>query len=167
MDHPYAIRRFGRLTLAAAGIAHAEDLKVVEGGGELLPFADLELPLLERLVVELDHAAAGGADQMIVMRVPADVLVVIVVLAEVHAADESRLHQQLERAVDGGAGDLDALLLHLEEKLVGFEVVVGGENLAEQRGALGRQLQPLLLQEILKPGDLAFDVMGHWLSHTN
>jgi hypothetical protein len=148
----------GSLSFALAGIADAEDLKVVKGGSELLLLADLALPLLEQLVVELDHAAAGGADQMVVVRVPADVLVVIVVLAEVDAADHARLHEQLERAVDRGARDLDALLFHLEEQLVGLEVVVDGEDLAHERAALGRELQSLLLQEVLEARQLAVDV---------
>src|SRR5687767_11771149 len=102
LDHLHAIRRIGGLTLAAAGIADAEDLKVVKGGSELLALADLALALLEHLVVELDHPAAGRADKVVVVRVPADVLVVVVVFAEMNAPDHPRLHQQLEGAVDRG-----------------------------------------------------------------
>src|SRR5215212_2015144 len=90
-DHLHAIGRVGELAFAPAGVADAENLKVVEGGGELLLLADRELQPLELLVVKLDHAAADRADQVVVVRVPGDVLVVIVILAEVDAADHARL----------------------------------------------------------------------------
>src|SRR5207248_8412104 len=101
--------------------------------------------------------AAGGADEVIVMGVAADVLVVIVVLAEVDTADHARLHQELESAVDGGAGDLEAFLLHLEEELVGFEVVMGGEDLAQEGGALAGELESLGAEEVGEAVDLALD----------
>ena len=89
------------------------------------------------------------------MRVAAHVLVVVVVFAEVDAADHAGLHEQLERAVDGGARDLERLLLHLEEQLVGLEVVVRGEDLAHERGALAGELESLLGEELLELVDLA------------
>src|SRR6185295_19091406 len=83
--------------------------------------------------------------------------VVEVVLAEVDAADHARLHQELEGAVDRGPGDLETLLLHLEEKLVGLEVVVGGEDLPHQGGSLVGELQTLGGEEALELVDFALD----------
>ena len=59
----------------------------MKGGRELLLLADLALPLFQNFVVELDHAAASGADEVVVVRVSGDPLVVIVVLAEMDAPD--------------------------------------------------------------------------------
>src|SRR5687768_4255158 len=41
LDHLHAIRCVGKLSFAPAGVADAEDLKVVKGGSELLLLADL------------------------------------------------------------------------------------------------------------------------------
>src|SRR5881409_3137293 len=119
------------LAFAAARVADPENLQVVKGGREFLAAADLELALFENRIVKLDHAAAGGADQMVVMRVTADILVVVVVFAEVNAADQAGLHEELEGAIDRGARDLEPLFLHLEQQLVGFEVVMLREDLAD------------------------------------
>src|SRR4051794_27714159 len=120
------------LPFPVAGIADAEDLQVVKRRRELLPRAYFELARFELGIVELDYRTAGGADEMIVMGVAADVLVVVVLLAEVDAAHETRLHQQLQRSIHGSPRDLHALLLHLEEQLVGLEVVVRREDLAHE-----------------------------------
>ena len=72
---------------AVAGIADAEDLEIMKSGSEFFSIADLELAFFEDRIVELDHGAAGRADQVIVMRVSADVFVVVVVFAEVNAPD--------------------------------------------------------------------------------
>lgn len=91
------------------------------------------------------------------MRVPGDVLVVVVVFAEVDAPDHARLHEEVERAVDGGAGDLDLLVLHLREELVRLEVIMRGEDLTHEGYALGRQFEPLFPEKALKSFDLALD----------
>src|SRR5438045_2988296 len=148
-DHLHAIGSDGLLAFASAGVADAEDLEIVKSRGEFFSIADLELAFFEHRIVELDHAAAGGADQMIVMRVSADVLVVVVVFAEVNAADHAGLHEKLESPVNGGPRDLEAFLLHLEKELVGFEVVMRGEDLANERRALGGEFQARAGQEVL------------------
>src|SRR5688572_18286558 len=127
------------LAFAPAGVADAEDLEVDKGRRELLLLANRQLQALQFLIVELDDAAASRAAQMILMRVSGDVLVVKVVLVEVDASLHSALHQQLQRAVDGGPRDLDALLIHLEEKLLRLEVVVDGENLPHERSEHGAE----------------------------
>jgi outer membrane protein TolC len=53
--------------------------------------------------------------------------------------------------------DAQRSLLDLEEQLVGFEVVVRGEDFAHERRALLRQLLSLADQEILEARDLSFD----------
>ena len=156
-DHLHAIGGNGVLALAAAGIADAEDLQIVKGGSEFLPIANLELAFFEDRIVELDHRAAGGADEVVVVGVAFDVLVVVVVLAEVDAADHAGLHEELEGAIDGGAGDLDRLLLHLEEQLVGLEMVVCGEDLADEGDALAGEAKAQGSEEVLEAVDFAFD----------
>ena len=86
-DHLHAIGSIRLFALSSAGVADAEDLQIVKRRSESLAIADLALTVLDQRVVELDHAAARGADEMVVMRVSADVLVVIVVLAEMDAAN--------------------------------------------------------------------------------
>src|SRR6266542_135171 len=164
-DHLDAIGSAGLFALAPARIADAEDLQVVKGRSEFLTFADLELASFQIRVVKLDHAAAGGADQVIVMGIAADVFVMIVVLAEMDAANQAGADEELERAIDRRARDLDVLLFHLEEELVGLEVIMGGENLANQRGALVGELQPLRGEELLKAIDLSLND-GHGLVET-
>src|SRR5207245_10723036 len=90
------------LAFAAARVTDPENLQVVKGGREFLAAADLELAFLEGRIVKLDHTAAGCADQMVVMRVTADVLIVVMVFAEVNAADPAGLREQLQRAGDPG-----------------------------------------------------------------
>src|SRR2546430_16231611 len=97
-DRHDAIGRGGLLPFPVAGIADAEDLQVVKRGSEFLARADLDLALLELGIVELDHGTAGRANEMIVMRIAAHVLVVIVVLAEMDAPHETRFHEQFQRA---------------------------------------------------------------------
>src|SRR5258708_1604200 len=92
-DRHDAIGRGRLLPFPVTGIADAENLQVVKRRREFFAGADLELALLQLRIVELDYGAAGGADEMIVMGIAADVLVVVVVLAEVNAADHARLHQ--------------------------------------------------------------------------
>src|ERR1043165_465288 len=160
-DRGDAIGSLRQHTFLAAGVADPEDLQVVKRVGELLLLADLQRARLEVGVVELDDRAAGGADEVVVVRVAFDVRVVIVVLGEVDAPDHARLHEELEGAVDGGAGDLDRLLLHLEQELVGLEVVVSGEDLADEGDALAGEAEALGAEEMLEAVDLAFDC-GHW-----
>src|SRR5438270_7175131 len=81
-DRHDAIGRGGLLPFPVTGIADAEDLQVVKRGSEFLSCADVELALFELGIVELDDGTAGGADQVIVMRIAADVLVVVVLFAE-------------------------------------------------------------------------------------
>ena len=72
-------------------------------------------------------------------------------------ANEARSDEQLERAVDRRPRDLDALLFHFEQELVGVEVIVRGEDLAYERGAFVGDLQPLSGEEILKAVDFALN----------
>jgi hypothetical protein len=166
LDHLDAVGGIGLFTPPAAGPADTEDLQIVKGGGEFLPGADLALASLELGIVELDDVAAGGTDEMVVMGVAGDVFVVVVILAEVDAADHGGLDEELEGAVNGGAGDLDVLLLHLEEKLVGLEVVVGGEDLPNERGALFGELQTLSEEEGAEATDFSLDDW-HWKTTIN
>src|SRR5207302_1191237 len=80
-----------------------------------------------------------------------------VVFTEVNAADHAGFHEKLEGPVDGSARDLEAFLLHFEKELVGFEVVVRREDLADERRTLGGELQSLAGQEMLEAVDFALE----------
>src|SRR6266498_2435327 len=76
-DHLDAIGSAGLFALAPARIADAEDLQVVKRWSEFLTFADLELASFQIRVVNIHHAAARGADQLIVLGIAAAVFVTI------------------------------------------------------------------------------------------
>jgi hypothetical protein len=156
-DHLDSVGSVGLLALSSAGVADPQDLQIVKRGSESLAVADFDLASFEQRIVKLDHAAAGGADQVVVVGVTADVLVVVVIFAEVDAAHHARFDEQLERPIDGGAGDLDALLLHFEEQLIGVEVVVNGEDLSDERGSFSGELEALTLEEVLEAIDFALN----------
>ncbi len=79
------------LSLLLTVVAYAQDLEVVECWCELLLAADLELKLHEKRIVKLRHAATARADEMIVMIVFGDVLVVVMVFAEMNSSNHAAL----------------------------------------------------------------------------
>src|SRR5262249_55058441 len=93
---------------------------------------------------------ARDADQVVVLHAPQDLLVVLLPLAEVVLDDEIALGQKRERSVDGRLRD--APLLRLQQILEIFrrEVPMRGEDLANDRRPLARQLEVLLLEVLLK-----------------
>ena len=126
----------------AALAADAVDLDPVALVLEAVLVGDDRQHPLEPLVLELDHAAAALADQVLVVGLRRHRLVALEPLAEVVRAHQAALDQHLERAVDGGGADVLAALLERaadafdrgmvvgEEDDLGDEVALAGDGLA-------------------------------------
>src|SRR4028119_154231 len=142
----------GLFFLLSAGVAHPADLQGVIGGREAMGAADLRLERRDPWADELDHPAAGGADQVIVPLPGVDVLIKEPVAPETLLARQAALDQQVEVSVHGGAGDLERARLHRVEQLFRVDVTVLCEDLVEESEALrGDPMSPFPqeLQEFL------------------
>src|SRR6266542_3548205 len=126
--------------------ADAPHLVTVRQRQEPVALADLVLEALDAGLVELDDAAALIADQVVVVLPRAKAFVAIPGLPDPHAADNARVHEQIERPVDRGAGNLLVLGAQSHEELVRLEMLVPGEELVEQGLPLGGQFQAPPLQ---------------------
>src|SRR5436305_14732041 len=108
----------GRVVLASALCADAEDSERMLRGGKLILGDDGVLYGLKLCGVELDCHAAFGTDQVVVVRVLVVVLVARATVAETNLARKSRLDQKLERAIDGRVAD--AWVFRLDEMIEVF-----------------------------------------------
>jgi len=162
---PIVQRAFLTALLSAPG-ADTEDLELMPGRLESMGPADLHLEGRDARGDELDHPAALGAHQVVVVLPRVDVLVEIASAAQTVAAHQTAFDQQIEVPVDGGAGDLDLSLLERLQKLLGVDVAVLGEDLVEQSQPLGghavtvvpevvEKLFPFLVESHVDPPRLA------------
>src|SRR4051812_27043900 len=108
---------------ARARVAEAADLQRVTPRLEPVGAADLALQRGDARAHELDHPPAAGADQMIVMLAAMDMLVEEAVLPEALLAGEAALDEEIEVAIDRGAGDLEPARLHRSEQLLGVDML--------------------------------------------
>src|SRR5262245_64701127 len=86
-----------------ARLAEAGDLQRVAHRHEAVRAADLRLQRRDARAHELDHPAATGAHQMIVLLAGVDVLVEEAAAPQALLAGEAALHQQIQVAVHRGA----------------------------------------------------------------
>jgi hypothetical protein len=101
---------------------------------ETEPFRGDLLTPFELVVAELEDAAAGLADHVVVVLVPEHVFEAPAAVAGLENHDEARLFQHPERAVDGGARDLRIELSAAFEQRLGGELVVGRQRLPDDKG---------------------------------
>src|SRR5688500_3829173 len=125
-----------RLGLGAAD-ADAVDAQRVPARHEAVGAADLGLQGGDPRAHELDHPAAAGADEVVVVLAGVDVLVEVAPAPEPLLARQAAGDQEVEVAVDGGARDGDARSVERREDGVGVDMPVLGEDLVEQGEALG------------------------------
>lgn len=117
-----------------------------------MALADLVLQSLQRVIGKFDNAPAGGAHQMVMVLVSPDMFKVSPPGADAgppaqgYLAHQARLHQEFQRAVDGGPRDPVFTFLQPEQKLFGFKMIVSGKDLIQNRLALGGQAQAPLGQ---------------------
>ena len=116
-------------------------------GNEAVGAADLGLQRGDARAHELHHPAALGAHQVVVALAVVDVLVEEPVAPQAYLAHQAAVHQQVQVAVDGGAGDLLAALLETAQQLLGVDVAVAAEDLVEQDKALLGDPHPPLAEE--------------------
>src|SRR3954468_20318151 len=100
--------------------------------------ADLGLERGDSRAHELDHPAADGADQVIVVLPAVDVLVEEAPAAELLAGGEAALDEKIEVPIDGGARDFEAPSPHRRQERLGIDMLVLGEDLLEEGEPLFR-----------------------------
>ena len=91
---------------------------------------------------------------MVVMAV--NMLVVPVPLGEIHLPDEAAIQKEGQGAVNGGLGDLGALALEQQIKLIHIKMAVPGENFPQNLLALRGAPQPPLPDIFLKYLEFGF-----------
>ena len=106
---------------------------------------DLVLDALDLRAGELEDLAARLADEMVVVLPLVFALEARLALQDELLGQPRRL-QELERAVDGGAADVGAALLHELEEVVHGEVALGAQEGVEDHFALLAALQAVLDQ---------------------
>jgi hypothetical protein len=117
--------------------------------GELLLAADGLQRRLEFGALELDYLAALRALEVLVVRV-AVVVLVAHARPDLQAAQQPGIDQLRQRAVDRGAADLEAGLLHRVDEVIGVEMVVLAEDVADHVALLVRvPLWPRSAGEVL------------------
>ena len=87
---------------------------------------------------------------MVVFVVAVNMLVMPVAVAEIHFPDQAAVDKQRQGPVDGGLGDLGALALEQQIKLIHVKVAMHREDFPENLLALRRAPQAPLADIILK-----------------
>ena len=83
------------------------------------------------IIAKFDDAVAHRAVQMVVRGI-AVIVFVSASIRQAKLAQQARLDQQPQRPVNGGAADSLAGVVQVANQLVGVEVLVGIENMADQ-----------------------------------
>ncbi len=113
-------------------------------------FADLIPELFQFVAAEFDHLPGGDADQVIVRLPPRDHFVIALLIVEKNLLQDAGILQVAEGSVDGRAADLVSQSLQAVDELLGLEQPFLAEHRVEDHGALGRELQLLLMQVTAK-----------------
>src|SRR6266849_299094 len=108
--------------------AEPVQLELVVGDVEAVVFGDGLLQLLDALVFELDDAAAGSADEMVVVMAIEGRLIARLPALEMAGAGQARVGENLHRAIDGGRADGGVALLGLLQKLIDRKMPGLGEE---------------------------------------
>ena len=146
----HAIRGRGNPLLRAirtAVQADAEDLEGVIHWHKAKVGTSIVLQALDPRVLELDDGAALGADHVVVVRTVGRLFILRVPLREPVTGDEAALVQKIECLVNGSARDLRAVVLQIDEEVVGIEVVVPGEDRIKHLEALAGDAVLAILEE--------------------
>ena len=98
-------------------------------------------------VVEFNHLAAAGADEVVVVFTEMHVLVKRSGLSEIQFFHQLAFPQEFQRAVDRGPGDAGAVFLQPLHDLFRLEVPPAAEDLVGHSVALPGALEFLPLQE--------------------
>lgn len=148
----YTIRRTVQAT--------AVDLERVLVGVKPVGSANLALHGANRRADEFSDASTAHTDHVVVALSGMHVLIEIAVAGQALLGHEAVAGQQVEIAIEGGAGDLDPLLLHGVEQGFRVDMVMLGVHLAEEVEPLGGHAVALAtqdLEELVELGELC-----HW-----
>jgi hypothetical protein len=111
--------------------------------------------------LELDDPAATGADHVVVGVLAVGVLVVDLLVTEMSLADDPAIDQQLQRAINRRLAHPPGRLAHVQQKLLGLEMLVIPHDRFEQQPPLGGILEPALAEILAKD---AFGGIDHLLA---
>lgn len=121
----------------------------LDGEAELV--ADFAFQLVDLVALELDDFFAVVADDMTVVGMLGVVGVVeLIILAEIHFADEAAFSQQGQGAIDGGAGDGFVFLTRPFEQLFRGEMLFRAEHRVHNGLALRSDAQVFVGEEVQK-----------------
>lgn len=139
--------------LSSAGelITIRRDADALAGGDEAEPLGDAVFQQGDVGILELHHAVAVFANQVIVLRFVEEVGVIISLIAtKIHFVKKFAFHKQTEGAVDGGTrnGAID-FANHVVEFL-GIEVIGGAKGCIDDDVALLGATESFLRQEFIK-----------------
>ena len=102
--------------------------------------------LVEVGIPELDDLPGRGAHHVVVPATRFHLLVEVVLASETTLAHQSTLHQQVEGPVNGCPGHLALFRLHPCKQIIRVEMLVGCEDLVEERQTLLGDLEIVLPQ---------------------
>ena len=137
--------------------ADTEDLKGVIDRCESVICAGIFLQTLDARVFELDDLTAFRTDHMVVMRPACRLFILSVALRESVPRHKTAFMEQVERLIYRRARDLRAIILQVDEEIIGIEVIVPREHSIEDVESLsGHAILPFLqeLTELLLRLDL-------------
>ena len=121
---------------------------------------------LDRRTLKLDHLAALFAVQVLVLRI-AVIVFVERPRSDLQPAQQARVDELGERAIDRRPADADAGLFHVVDELLGVEMVVLAEDVMDHVALLaGEALRPRTAGEVL--AELVFRTLRHgdgWQLH--
>ena len=108
--------------------------------------------------VEFDDLVGVYADKDVAWALLAvDELVVGLFAVDEDALDDAGLGQELERAIDGGLADAEAVGLEAGDDLIGLEQAVEAEDDVEDVGAFGGVLEALAAERSAEDGAHGLD----------
>ena len=132
--------------------ANSENLKRMIHRSKSELSAGIVLQSLDASVLELHDLPAFGADHVVVVRAVGRFFILRVALREPVPRNETTLVEQAQSFIDRRARNFRAVVLEINKKIVGIEMIVPCENGIEHIEAFGRDpILPFLqkLAEVL------------------
>lgn len=148
------------LRFCLASGAEAADFGAGDGDGHAAVLFDLLLELLVEFGFEFaDFAAAKAGDVDVVARAVGFVIVAMAAkMEQVEFVNQALALEQIERAIDGDAGDSRVHFPGAREDFRGVEMARGGVHHLQDDAALARQANAALREFALEVARRGFDV---------
>lgn len=140
-------------------VALGDDADAFTGGSETEAAGDAVFQHGDVLVLELDDAVAVGADEVVVLRFVEKIRVVVsLVAAQIHFAQQAAVHEEIEGPIDGGARDAAIDPPRHFVEFVGIEMVRSAERRLDDDVALLRPAETAAGEEGV---EVLADGFGH------